>query len=62
MQKFVSEPSSDLKGYVIARFNERTHQYEVLHMTPSQQELVEKLAKELNLVYKKETETEKDEK
>ena len=50
-QKFVSEPSANLKGYVIARYNEVTEKYEPLSMTLGQQELVEKLAKELSLEY-----------
>lgn len=56
MQKFVSEPSADLRGYVIARYNEVKNCYEPLPMTPGQQELIEKLARELNLGYKKECE------
>ncbi|MBR6544557.1 MAG: hypothetical protein IKT66_03980 [Alistipes sp.] len=51
VQKFVSEPSCDHKGYVIARFNETRGQYEALHMTPGQQELITRLVRELNLEY-----------
>lgn len=56
MQKFVCEPSDDLKGYVIARYDEVKQQYRILPMTPSQQELVENLVRELNLEYKKDCE------
>lgn len=52
--KFISKQTSDMKGYIVARFNEITGQYETIRMTPGQQELIARLVCELNLEYNEE--------